>query len=256
LVPQDLKAGSVEDYVILAVAKRIAGDIAYSSDPASALRRWREYFGASQYEVAKVMGVTASVVSDYEKGRRSPGVKFIKRFVDALLKIDAERGWVRVKSLSRGLGIPPGVVLDMREFSRPLSVAEVAELVSGVVLSPDLPVDKRVYGYTVVDSIKAIASLSGTQFYSLLGSTTERAVVFTNVRLGRSPMVAVRVSPIKPGVVVIHGPRRSVDPLAVELARLEGIPLILSLARSIEELVNSLRRASEAPSLPPLSALI
>ena len=240
-----------EDYVIYAIARRIAGDIVYSPEPGRALRKWREYFEASQHDVARHMGVATSVVSDYEKGRRQPGVKFVRRFINALLAIDASRGWAKVSELAKSLGLPPGVVIDMREFQRPLSIGEVAELVKGVILSPEVQVERKIYGYTVVDSIKAIRSLSGVQFYMLLGSTSERAIVFTGVQAGRSPMVAVRVSPVKPSLVVIHGPRKRVDPLALELARLDGVPLILSLARDVGELVSALRRSAPQASLHP-----
>lgn len=240
-----VEKSSITDYMITIIAKRIAGDIAYSSNPSLALKKWREYFKVSQVELAKTMGVSASVISDYEKGRRSPGAKFIRRFVEALIGIDATRGWNRVRSIARSIGIPPGVVIDMRDFIRPLSVEEVAGLVKGVILAPEFPIERKVYGYTVIDSIKAILSLSGVRFYTLLGTTTERAVVFTGVRLGRSPMVAVRVSPVKPSMVVIHGPRENVDPLAIELAKTEGIPFILSLAKDLDELIRSLRKASE-----------
>ncbi len=239
------KATSISDYLVIMIAKRIAGDITYSENPSMALRKWREYFGVSQVEIARIMGVSASVISDYEKGRRTPGARFIKRFIDALISIDAAKGWQRIRSLSRSFGIPPGVVIDMREFVRPVSVEELAGLVKGVILAPEFPIDRKVYGYTVIDSIKAILSLSGIKFYTLLGTTTERAVVFVGVRLGRSPMVAVRVSPIKPSVVVIHGPRGNVDPLAIELAKTEGIPFILSLAKDLDELLRSLRKLSE-----------
>jgi len=235
-----------EDYAVYYVARRIAGDIVLSSEPGLALRKWREYFGVTQSRLARAMGVSTSVISDYEKGRRVPGARFIQRFVRALIELDLMTGGGRVERLARGLGIPPGAVIDMREFERPVSLSELTELVKGTVLVPEIPLERLVYGYTVVDSIKAITSLSGVQFYSLLGSTVDRAVIFTRVRLGRSPLVAVRVSPVKPSVVVIHGPRGRIDTLAVELARLEGIPLILSLARSVEELVESLRSASQA----------
>ncbi len=240
---------SPADYMITIIAKRIAGDIAYSNSPSLILKKWREYFKISQIELAKAMGVSASVISDYEKGRRSPGAKFIKRFVDSLISIDAMRGWERVRGIARSVGIPPGIVIDMREFMRPLSVDEVTSLVKGVILAPEFPIERKVYGYTVLDSIKAIMGLSGVKFYTLLGTTTERAVIFTGVRLGRSPMVAVRVSPVKPSMVVIHGPRGNVDPLAVELAKSEGIPLILSLAKDLNELITSLRNASEPLTL-------
>ncbi|MEB2836430.1 MAG: helix-turn-helix domain-containing protein [Desulfurococcales archaeon] len=236
--------GFADDYVVYYIARRMAGDIVLSHDTGSALRKWREYFGVTQSRLARSMGISTSVISDYEKGRRLPGARFIQRFVRTLIEIDLQAGGHRIRRLARSIGAPPGAVIDMREFERPLSISELAEAVRGTILAPEFPVERRVYGYTVVDSIKAIISLSGVQFYSLLGSTVDRAIVFTGVRLGRSPLVAVRVSPVKPSVVVIHGPRGHVDPLAIELAKLEGVPLILSLARSVDELVASLRAAA------------
>ncbi|MGC9010362.1 MAG: transcriptional regulator, partial [Sulfolobales archaeon] len=73
-----------------------------------------------------------------------------------------------------------------------------------------------------------------------MGATSERVLVFTKVSTGRSPMIAIRVAPIKPAAVVFHGGRR-IDPLAITLADKESIPLILSLSGNIEELVNGLR---------------
>ncbi len=240
------------DYAILIIAKRIAGDIVMSENPGKTLRKWREYFSASQHDIARIMGVSPSVVSDYEKGRRIPGTRFIQRYIRALIAIDKARGWEKIHELTRTLGIPAGAVIDMREFESAITLDKLLEAVKGVLLAPDYPVDKRIYGYTVVDSIKAIASLSGIQFYALLGGgTPERAIVFTGVHTGRSPMVAVRVSPVKPGVVVIHGPRRNLDPLAVELAKLDGVPLVLSLAESIEELVAGLRRYAQGEAIYP-----
>jgi putative transcriptional regulator len=136
----------------------------------------------------------------------------------------------------------------MMEFPRPLSLDELVDVVRGVLLTPEVGGDRLVYGYTLVDSIKAILTLSGIQYSILFGMTPERAIVFTNVQTGRSPMVAVRVSPVKPSVVVIHGPRERVDPLAVEIAKRDNVPLILSLAKSVEELRDMLRSASRSPS--------
>jgi len=244
----------VKFYVVEAVARRISGDIVFSDDPGLSLRKWREYFGVSQYDVARLMHVSPSVISDYEKGRRVPGSRFIRRFVLALIEIDSRRGFEKVGSLSRSLNIPVDAVIDMSEFSRGVSIGELAELVEGTILTSHINMDKVVYGYTVIDSIRAIASLSGIQFYSLFGATPERAIIFTGVRAGRSPMVAVRVSPVKPSVVVIHGPRRHVDPLAIELARLDGVPLILSLASSVEDMVARLRSKTVNPSpYPPVA---
>jgi len=52
-------------------------------------------------------------------------------------------------------------------------------------------------------------------------------------------MVAVRVHPLKPRMVVVHRPEK-VDKLAIQLAEAEQIPLVLSRMKSVDELVRSL----------------
>ena len=227
--------------IIDAISRHMAGEIVMSESPGRMLRKWREVFGASQLEVARRMGITASVISDYEKGRRVPGSGFVKRFVEALVEIDGERGWVVLSRLARILRLQHlSAIIDMMEFERGVGLDEVLTAVRGVLLNTAVSTEK-IYGYTVVDSIKAIESLSGNEFIYIMGSTSQRALVFTRVSTGRSPLIAVRVAPIKPAVIVVHRPR-AVDFLAVRLAETEEIPLILSTARSVEELVSGLRR--------------
>ena len=56
------------------LAKNIAGEVTLSINPNETLKKWREIFGLTQIEVAKQLGVSPSVISDYEAGRRkSPG---------------------------------------------------------------------------------------------------------------------------------------------------------------------------------------
>ena len=47
------------------------------------------------------------------------------------------------------------------------------------------------------------------------------------VSTGRSPMVVIRVSPMKPTLVVLHG-ITEVDKLAVKIAQKEQIPLLVT----------------------------
>ncbi|OWJ55180.1 transcriptional regulator [Pyrodictium delaneyi] len=217
-----------------------------SEHPGSVLRKWREIFAASQLDVARHMGVTPSVISDYEKGRRTPGSLFIRRFVEALLDIDSERGWSVVSRLAKMLQLNYlGAVIDMREFETGVTLEEIITRVKGIPINSYL-LDERIYGYTIVDSLKAIMSLTGSEFLHLLGSTTQRVVVFTRVTTGRSPMIALRVSTIKPAAIVLHGPRK-LDYLAVWMAESERIPVILSMARNIEELVKNLRQLVFSP---------
>lgn len=237
----------VSRYAVELIARRIAGDIVLADSTAAAMRKWREIFGLTQSELAKLMGVSPSVLSDYEKGRRVPGARFLKKFVESLIRADEARGWVTVRSLLSSLMPRMDAVIDMREFWSPVPLSQLIELVEGYPLNTFLN-DKPLYGYTVLDSIRAIETMKGYEYWQLLGMTSERAVIFTRVSKGRSPMVAVRVSPLKPAAVVIHGPRRSVDPLAIRIAEIERIPLILSLASSVDELVERLRTVLEGQS--------
>lgn len=230
-------------YVVEMIARRIAGDIVLSDNPSAALRKWREIFGFSQSEVAKAMGVASSVLSDYEKGKRAPGIKFLKKFVEALMRLDRERGFQTLKKLVGSVAILSGAVIDMGEFAQPMPIDEAVHIVNGIPLSGVIE-DRYVYGYTILDSVSAITTLSGNDFWYIMGLTTERILVFTGVTMGRSPMVAVRVAPVRPAMVVIHGPRKTVDPLAILLAEKEGIPLVLSLAESVDDIVEKLRSAA------------
>ncbi len=233
----------VTKFIIDSVARRIAGDIVWSRNPGAVMRKWREMFNASQIEVSRAMGISPSVISDYEKGRRTPGSIFVKRFVESLLSIDENRGWIITKKLAKTLNIHLDSVEDMCEFEEPIYVSELIKLVKGKLLTKS-DYGKIIYGYTILDSIKTILSLTGTEFYQLMGMSSERALVFTKVTAGRSPMVAVRTSPIKPAAVVLHGPRK-VDELAIRLADIERIPLILSLHKSVKKIIHALRAVCE-----------
>jgi putative transcriptional regulator len=236
----------VSEYLRDIIAKRVAGDIVMSDNYGNALRKWREVFKVSQIDLARVMGVSASVISDYEKNRRVPGSRFVKKFVDALLTLDGERGWLVVKELAKGLNILySNAILDVRELNSPVSLDRILDLVEGIIVNSYITLE-GVYGYTVIDSIEAIESLSGNEFWQIMGMNTRRALIFTKVSTGRSPLIAIRVAPTKPAVVVLHGPKK-VDPLAIKLADREGIPLILSLVDNVNELIKNLKMLSGYP---------
>ena len=92
----------------------------------------------------------------------------------------------------------------------------------------------------MIDSKKAVEALSGLEYAQLFGATTDRALVFTNVENGALPMMIVRVSSLKPLLVIFH--REKPDDYAIKLAEYERIPLIYSTAPSVEQLVKSLRK--------------
>jgi putative transcriptional regulator len=228
-----------------AVAK-IAGNIVASSDAGRSMKAWREKLGIRQITLARALGISPSVLSDYESGRRpSPGVQFVRKYVEALVRLDEGKGRVISTLVSSERD---EAILAIGEFHTPFSASDILRAVDGSVLVGDENTVK-LYGYTVVDSIKTIYALSGYDFYRIFGATTERALVFTKVGMGRSPLVAIRVSQLKPRMVVIHGPKE-VDPLAVDLARREGILLALSGAPSEESLISKLKTMGQTGPLP------
>lgn len=204
--------------------QKIAGEIAISPDPGKTIRKWREEFGLSQHQLADAMGVSHSVVSDYESGRRkSPGVNVVKKMVDAFIELDMQNGSPVISRYNPNFKLD--CIIAMDEFPGGVDVGAFIAAISGKNLNPDRVLSKSIFGYTIVDSLKAILSLGSDDYLKIYGSNTERALIFTNVHYGRSPMVAVRAHPLTPGMVVYVKPEQT-DPLAIKLARLEGIPLV------------------------------
>lgn len=229
------------------LAKRIAGEIVLSGHPGQTMRKWRGLLSVSQIEMANILDLSPSVISDYETGRRkSPGSGFIKRYVDSLLDIDESRGGEYIRQLSRITLDPSDVFSDIREFMAPVSIQEIVEAVEGDIYNGDDQLEQDVFGYTVVDSVKAIMMLSGLDFYRIFGTTSERALIFTGVSRGRSPMIAVKISPFKPRVIILHGVIEEIDPLAVQLAKHEGIPLVVSRMENEDLLIASLKDLYES----------
>src|SRR5208283_2517196 len=96
-----------------------------------------------------------------------------------------------------------------------------------VIANPNYLDSIKLFGYTRLDSLRVILELSPAEYPKLFGSTTERAFIFEHVSSGRSPLVVIRVSPIKPKVIVIHNVT-TVDKLAIKIAQIEKIPLLVT----------------------------
>lgn len=223
------------------LARRIAGEIILSSKPGGTMRKWRELFTVSQTRLSERMVVSSSVISDYESGRRkSPGTKFVRRFVWALLKIDEERGGRFIQEFAKLTSSPSNAIIDLREFPIPVRIEYLCKAIRGELLSVSVRPVREVNGYTVVDAQRVVETLSGSEFSQLFGTTTERALIFTHVEGDFSPMLAIRMSSLKPRLVVFHGERP--DEYSVKLAEYDDIPLVFSDLPTVELLVKSLRR--------------
>jgi putative transcriptional regulator len=203
--------------------EKIAGEVVLSPHPGRTLRKWREDFEVSQRDLAKELTTVPSVISDYEsERRRSPGAGFIHRYVDALVALDTRNGG-RVGQRLGGRPRSDGI-LGMREFAVAMPLRQFAgHLDARAVSRVDLHRD--IHGFTVIDAPRAILSIDASRFVEVYGWTTQRALIFANVRYGRSPMVAIRAHPLKPAAVVFASPGK-IDPLAIRLSEVENIPLL------------------------------
>ena len=226
------------------IARWIAGEIVLSNEPSNAIKHWRETFGMSQTSLAEALGISPSVISDYEAGRRkSPGASTVRRIVKALLDADEQQGGKVTNAFTHMFGarFPPDIVLDIREFREPVNGKVLCKALEGEVVANKDLVDRKLFGYTVIESYKAVLGLSSDEFSRLYGLSTERALIFTGVTTGRSPMVAIKVIGITPGMVVLHGELKEVDPLGIKIAELLHLPLVLSKLPSTSELLEKLR---------------
>jgi len=201
----------------------MAGEIVVSEKPGDTLRKWREIFQLSQKELATLLEVNPSVVCDFEKGRRaSPGIGTVRKFVEAMVDYDSSHGGKVVNTMA-GTRTNEAIV-DIREFTSGISIETIIEKIEGEVLAGSEEIIERpIYGYTMVDSLKAITTFNA--FGEMYGWSNERAVFFSGVHYGRSPMIAVRAHPVKPRMVVYVKPK-AIDPLAPKLADMERVVLV------------------------------
>ncbi len=201
--------------------EKIAGEITLSDAPGKTIRKWRQEFHITQTGLARHMRVSPSVISDYESGRRtSPGIRTIRKLVDAILEIDRRSGQRIAKRYEEFSDVIP----SMREFPAGMRAADFLRRIDGRPLTRAIPLRRVINGYTVIDSIKAITTLDASDYLRIYGSSSERALLFTGVKYGRSPMVAIKAHPLKPAMVVYVQPE-NIDDLAVKLAELDNVIL-------------------------------
>jgi len=218
-------------------AEKIAGEIVLSPEPGKTIRKWRGVFDVSQTQLAQRLNVSPSVISDYEGGRRkSPGIGTIQKIVQGLMAIDESRGNPIIQKYTSMMSPGEGII-DVMEYPVPVPGKNFVEAIEGeIVVSAGL---RDIHGYTLIDSIRAIASLTSSQYVHVYGWCSERALIFTGVTHGRSPMIAVRVHPMKPSLVAYHCPGE-LDRLAIRLAEYENVPLVVTRL-PLDALVEALR---------------
>jgi putative transcriptional regulator len=224
------------------LAEKMAGEITLSDSPGHALKKWRMNFEIAPGVLSERLGVSPSVISDYESGRRkSPGTAVVGKIVDTLLATDEESGGKHIEKFSTMLFsvVEDDVIYDLHEYGSPVQLKEFSDAIGCTLLCGSI--DQVIFGYTVVNSLNAIMQLSSDEFNRLYGWSTERALVFTNVSTGKSPMVAIRVTPFKPRCVVLQGiDAANVHPIVEKMAERDRIT-VMCTSMDVDKIVSTLR---------------
>jgi putative transcriptional regulator len=224
------------------LAEKMAGEITLSDSPGKALKKWRMSFAIPQATLSEHLDVSPSVISDYESGRRkSPGTAVVGKIVDSILSIDEANGGKYIKKFAKLLysDFDDDVIYDMHDYPTPVTLQALAQAIGCTTLCGSL--DISIFGYTVINSINAITQLSSNEFNRIYGWSTERALIFTDVSSGKSPMVAIRVTPFKPRCVVLQGIEPSnVHPLVPKMAEKDRITVLCTMT-DIDRIISVLR---------------
>ena len=210
------------------LAEKIAGEITLSPKPGQTIRKWRTAFGISQTQLAEFLGLSPSVISDYESGRRkSPGIQTVKKLIEAFLEIDEKKNNSKILRKYHFITRTHEGILDIMEYPYAIPIKRFIKEIEGKILTSKMDVKKNIKGFTLIDGVETIKTINTSSYSQLYGWSTERALIFTGIRYGRSPMIAIRIHPVKPSMVVYHKPG-GVDPLAIQLAERENMPLVVT----------------------------
>ena len=156
--------------------ERIAGEITLSETPGSTMKKWRELFGISQVELAHYLKISTSTISDYEGNRRaSPGVGIIKRFIQALMTMDNQRGGEVIRNLekfNKDIKTDKDPFYFIHDFSAPISGTDLVRLIDAkIVTNPNYLDSMKLFGYTLLDSLRVILEISPSEYPRLFGAT-------------------------------------------------------------------------------------
>jgi len=155
--------------------------------------------------------------------------------------MDEENGGKHIQKYSTMLfsNVEDDVIYDIHEYAAAIPLKDFSEAIGCTLLCGSI--DQVLFGYTVVNSLNAIMQLSSDEFNRIYGWSTERALVFTNVSTGKSPMVAIRVTPFKPRCVVLQGIETSdVHPIVEKMAERDHIT-VMCTSMDVDKIVSTLR---------------
>ena len=236
----------MEDVIIKdSLSKKIAGEIVLSDEPGKTIQKWRNIFKIPQRALANELKMMPSVISDYENGRRkSPGIKIIRKIVSAMIILDEKAGGKIIREFST---VPStknltAAVIHTKDFSKGVSIKDFCKKIkASIIVGKDNEV-RKLYGYTIVDALKAIVELTPSEMVRLYGLASNKALIFVGASSGRSSLIALKIANVRPGLVVLQTKESDIDVLAKRIANIESIP-VATTNKKVNDLKDILKKS-------------
>ncbi len=203
----------------LMIGKKIAGDIVFADDHGAAMKKWRRKFKITQREIAATLGIMPSVISDYESSRRkSPGIRVVRRYIEAMIHLDKKRGGKVMADLSKEflqVNISDAII-EMKEFDieNPVGVLD-RKLGLRYYVEPS---KEKAAGVIYLDAMKAIINMSYPELVKMFSMTNDMILILDNINNGRTSLPVIKLTGLRPSLVVLVSSNEP-DDLAIRVAR-------------------------------------
>jgi len=153
----------------------LAGEIVLAPDVSSAFKKWRNIFEIGQKKLAIELGVKVSTISDYENGRRhNPGSQFVKKYVDALFKVDLARKGQIILSLIKEEQSNPFTIKEFKKIILPQKLFKAISLYD----INSRKFNEGIYGITYIDT-PSIKDFDFGKYPLMYGRTNKRILFFS-----------------------------------------------------------------------------
>ena len=222
----------------LSIAQKIAGEIILSENSGNVMKKWRKFFHLSQIDIAEYLHISPSVISDYESGRRkSPGKEIIKRFIEALLKIDELHGECIIRPLRRVIEDNKliNIIIDILDFIVPVDFKFFCQTIKCNILREEAKFGV-VKGYIIIDYSNMLYSLSFHSLNKLFEASLSRVLILTNLRSGKSIHLLLKDIKKYPQLIVLH----NFTELNISQFKKKSLGILVSTMH-LSELIHALR---------------
>ncbi|VVB75465.1 Uncharacterised protein [Candidatus Tiddalikarchaeum anstoanum] len=171
--------------------QRILGDVVANEEYGLVMKKWRELFSVTQAEIAGKLDVKPSVISDYENSRRrSPGIVFIRSYVNALIVLGELRNKDLHDSVKKELDIKKANDnLIIKTFNKPKNNSYLIKLLRAkpVTKTNSSAINGLIFFHDNISRV--LMKLPTYKLLNEMKKVGSYAYIFSNVKSGNLPLI-------------------------------------------------------------------